>query len=337
MINALSALRSVDEHIQHNYTSGQLLGTLDKMLLRAIAPIIKKTTFVDRSLSLILNWYTRNRRRRISPLPKEEFNSLVIVFLQSQDYQERRRIYSKLKLERSITFGIIRMWLREMSGWVDANICVLAKQPGALNRQSLIQKRGLVQNSAGLLFSIRKAEFWESEASKFKNAIVEKYMRFVHNKAYQHWIANKDRNPHVKMDVEEIAQNFILACHRGIDKCDADQGTLTAYLDVWIRNASGAASSFRQEYGVAYDIPISVKKKIANKRSSVVNMAVSLDEEGVDEVPSESDTQLDYEKQDYIEFIRKLAKYADPIGFGRIRLGIQESLSDSEISILHNC
>lgn len=331
-MDALKSLKNVKEKIQDNYTSAQLLGVLDLMLLRSISPIIHQTHFIDRALSLILYWYTINQRRRISPLSKKDFNRNVIQFLGNPDNKQRCILFSGLKLERNITFFLIRSWLSEMRHWPDEYVRSLAR--GNRYEKTRIEKRAMIVSSDNLLFALQKVRFWEHAASEFKNALIEKYMRLIFNMAHQHYAINRDMHPHLRMDLEEIAQDFILAAHRGIDKCDAEQGTLTYYLETWLRNARGSVSHFRHEYGVAYSIPASVKRKIAEKKSSVINIALTMDEDGVLDVPDELQVEEVCEKRNYIEFIRKLARYADPLGYGRIRLGIGEVLNEEEISKL---
>jgi hypothetical protein len=321
--HVLNVLKSVTERIDVNHTSGQLFEVLDTLLYRAIDPIIENSNYVDRMLSIVLAWYTQNQRRKISPLPKERFNTYVIAFLTTKDVTLRKKIYRRLGLERNITFFIVSRWLQLLRPWQDLHIRHTRGEP-VLQEMASIERSVLVFNNHNLFAIIQEAKCWYEKSSDFKQRLLEKYMRFIMLEALHHYKAQQLHNPHLRLELDEVAQNFVLATYKAIDKFDANRGTLTTYIQNWLKNAK-VSNHFRHEYGTAYNIPHSRKMKIASKSDTTTNnLYVELDKEEVLEVADELSVEADVVRRNEIDFIRMLAKEADPEGIGRMFLGIGE-------------
>lgn len=143
----------------------------------------------------------------------------------------------------------------------------------------------------------------------------------------------RQHNPHLNIQTDDVAQNFILALSKAIDKCDVDKGTLTSYIKAWMQDARNTVN-FSHEYGTAYSLPSSKKRDIARDLSNVNNISLSIDSEEVQELHSDHDTEADAVSRHVVNRVRRLSKAADPLGLGRLALRITEVLSPKELSLL---
>jgi hypothetical protein len=319
----LDALKSVNEKLDHNYTSFQLLSVLDQLLWKAMWPIIKSTDYFDRILANVMGWSAVNPRRKLSSLPKERFNTYVLAYLAADDPATKLRILKKMRIERNVLFYVIGR-VRDL----------YAAQKPATRPTSEITNALSIFDPKGMWFSVRESDYWYTHALEFKGMIIEKYMRFVMMEAQQFHAQQKRDNPHLDFDLDDLAQNFILAVNKAIDKCDAQQGTLTSYIQNWLKDAKGNPA-MRGEYGLAFTIPASQRRAIANSASNkTVNISVNIESPDLQSLASSTDVESDLERARLVDFIRRLAKRADPSGVSRMFLGIDESLNANELKSL---
>ncbi len=324
----LNTLKSVQEQLDKNYSSRQLLATLDTLLLCAIKPIITKTRFVDRQLSLLCGWYTNAARRKVASLgSKERFISLVVAFIASNSNSDRIKIFQALKLERTLTFWIVQNWLDSLKGWPEA----IAKLDFATAQS--YERRACVVDNQATFQNMQKVEYWLSKAVAFKHQLMEKYMRYAMVEAQAYYAYHRKNNPHIQVNVDDVAQNFILAVSKAIDKCDSDKGTLTSYIKSWLQDARNT-THFRHDYGLVFSLPTSKRREIARKQSTVNNLPVDMESPEVQNMASSSNVEQELESANVVNTIRRLAKHADPLGLGRLALNITEVLSEEELSLL---
>jgi hypothetical protein len=320
MARSLDTLKTVKERLDHNYTSYQLLTVLDKLLWKALWPIVCNTEFIDRVLANVLGWSSSNPRRKLSSLPKERFTTYVVAYLAADDPRTKFRVLKRMRLERNILFHVLDRFNR----LCDSYPRTTTPPPSIINSVRATQPNRL-------WFASRESCYWHQQASDFKSMIVEKYMRFVMMEAQSFYQQQRQHNPHLTFDLDDIAQNFILTVSKAIDKCDAQQGTLTSYIQNWIKDAKGNPS-LRGEYGIAYTIPASQRRSIAlSEKDKTVNISISLACEDLNELESVSNTEQEYERQQLTDTIRLLAKRADPLGISRMFLGVQEILDPNEL------
>lgn len=323
MARALDTLKNVREQLDHNYTSYQLLSVLDRLLWKAMWPIIANTEYMDRVLANVLGWSSSNPRRKLSSLPKEKFNTYTVAYLASDDPQTKFKILKRMRLERNILFYVLDRFVHLVNSYPKHQ----TPPQQTLNALAVLQPNKL-------WFAAREAQYWSETAIRFKGMILEKYMRFVMMEAQSFYRQQQQHNPHLTFDLDDIAQNFILTVSKAIDKCDAQQGTLTSYIQNWIKDAKGNPT-LRGEYGIAYSIPASQRRHIAQSSvDKTVNISVSLSGEDLTALESSTNTELEYETQQTIQLVRLLAKRCDPMGIGRIFLGIQEVLEPHELQQL---
>jgi hypothetical protein len=173
--------------------------------------------------------------------------------------------------------------------------------------------------------AIHETKAWYTQALEFRSMIAERYYRLVVNNASMMYNSNPER-----YDIEDIAQNFLVAVHKAIDKCDHRRGTLTSYVQKWILDAK--TSYGYHEYGISYVIPKSKRLAIATKVDTTTNnLSMSMEDDTILNLEADN-LELDFEKKQMMDRVRILARHADPIGFARMKLGIKESLTQEELA-----
>lgn len=319
MSRVLDSLKRVNEQLDHNYTSYQLLSVLDKLTWKAMWPIVNTTNYFDRVLATVVAWAAINPRRKVSSLPRDRFNTYAMAYLSAEDPKLKMRILRRMRLERNIPLFVIGRFLH-----LTQDQSVEKPKPALVNALA-------IKDHQNLWFAVRECDYWYKHAVAFKGMILEKYMRFVMMEAQLFYKQQRNNNPHLNFDLDDIAQNFVLAVNKAIDKCDAQQGTLTSYIQNWIKDAKGNPQ-LRGEYGIAYTIPASQRRNMTKTdHPKAVNIAVSIESDELLNLASDSDVAGDYERKRTIDHVRLLAKRADPSGISRMFLGIGEILSPSEL------
>lgn len=317
---AIQSLKTVNESLKQNYTSFQLLSTLDDLQFKAVCSVIKCSNFVDRVLAQTLAYNVINPRRKVSSIPKAKYHGLVFAYLATTDVKTKIKIFKRLRLERSLVFFIVNTFCTK----------ILPFTPNKEVSHNTILFFSLTQIDTAW-YNAREAHYWITKAHEFKNMIIEKYMRLIVNEATNFYKMNKSSG--TVFDLDEITQNFFIATARAIDKCDAQRGTLTTYVLNWIKDAK-TNSECRGEYGIAYNIPQSFRRQIASKSVNSVNIATSIDASLDDLFVTNGSPEHERMHSESMYRIQRIAKKVDPIGLGRFSLNIDEVLSPREIKLL---
>lgn len=326
--------KSIKESITKRYSSNQLISVLDDLIYKAIYSIILHTNFLDELFGVLLCWYSGAHRRKISSLSKDVVLFLLFRFLYESEVDRKFHILKSARLERNILFYFISLFLETGKQYRPLSVkCVQVK---LTKRFSMRWKMSLIEDTlfchGNLFAAYNQVDFWYKESIEFKHQIMEKYMRHAVMQANRYHKMNK------RSDLDDIIQNYLLAVSKAIDKFDSKKGTLTSYINQWLLNAQSYSDS-GHEYGIAYSIPVSIKKiKALSKKNNTVNISASLQDESVKKeveiVSSGFTPEEEVEQKSEVSRIRLLAKYADPKGLGRIKLGIEEVLSAKEMKKL---
>lgn len=334
---SINSLKSVDETLSERYSSSQLMNVLDGLLGHALDELVRNTSYIDIMMASCLSWYSGNSRRKISSLPKAKVMYLLAIYPILQSSQQKIKVLHKLRLERNIRFYLLESFLKYAAEYNELEIRA-SQTRDTMERSAILNRMVSIRNATGAGDNIGligcRVLYWHANAVRFRNQIMEKYMRHTVMRATSYFrsVESNDR-----MDLSEIVQNFQLATNKAINKFDQRKGTLTSYINHWLRNAQTPSGGITHEYGIAYSIPASVKRGMASGTSnSPVNIFVPIhDESSAHEVASEDLSPEEVVERDSdIQRVRRLAKLADPSGVGRIRLGIEEVLSDEEIRVL---
>lgn len=301
---AITNLKSVREALPHNYTSFQLLHTLDTLLLAGMSPIIKHSKVFDRLLASVVAWNVQNPRRKVCSIDKDTFITLAFRFLNSESHKERQELLALMCIERSVLFFAHGLFLRFTEESPD---------------YSSVNAIGL--KTTNTFLHHREVKFWNTEALAFQEMILQKYMRLVTVESSK-FLQMQDA---VTLDPEETAQTFMLGVTKAIHKCNAAKGTLTTYVLSWLRDAR-SNSGGRGEYGIAFSIPATERTRLFNEDNPVgINFAQPLDD--AKGVIDEERIEDSVDSRNLVQQIQKIAKVLDPTGLGRIKLGIEEILS----------
>lgn len=311
--DSMGVLKSVTEKLQDNHSSSQYVSVLDTMLLNAISPILQCCNFADSYVSGVLHHTAANGRRKVSNSGRFNFLARAMLFL-SVPSQKKTPVYRSLRLERNITFIIVKDFLDECENYYDF------KSKEVREKTLEIEHRIGYFGGADLSSAIRATKYWFTAYCNFRNAVLEKYMRLITLQAQKFYQQNNSN-----IDLDDLLQNYILFASKAIDKFDHRQGTLTSYILNWLNHARNVTAS--HENGTAFVLP-------PNKRRActVNNIGVPLDDSSVKEIEVDSITTV--EDAASIERVRRLARLADPHGYARLSLGIEEYLYPSEIRSL---
>lgn len=322
-------LKQVDEKIKTVYSTAQLLKTLDELLYRAVYPIIENTSFMDTFLANVIPWIYYEGRRKISPLKRERVMTLLLFYLVSNDSGEKKKILRKLSIERNLIIDAVTLFLSITDKYVK---CV-NQYPKATEFQRYRLSAEMAQtlrivganNSVDLYLVNRDIRVWLQYTLEFKNQIQEKYIRHALMLANAHI-----KSTNSQIDLDDLIQNFLMAISKAIDKCSANHGTLTTYINHWLRNAVTSGKSIH-EYGIAYRIPSLEKRRhVAGK---AINSNISIPLDALADV-AVSGPESHVIRMSEIQRLRLLAKFADPYGVGRRMLGIDEILTERELALL---
>lgn len=239
-----SDLKDIKERIPGNMTTYQYLATYDEMIINALSPIVLGTEFMDRFLLRTMGWQSKNFRRKVSFLPRPEVSSRVMTFLSSPK-DRRLQSFKAIRLERGLLIEAATIFVRTLSEY--ESICKL--EPSVVSKFSSMHEALFSKNETerelgsdgGLLSIIREVRYWLDIASKFKEKLLEKYVRLCIKTAQKDYVSYFD----CSVNLDDLAQTYVLTASRAIDKCDYRQGVLTHHIQKWMFTARDNASRQR--------------------------------------------------------------------------------------------
>ncbi len=314
-----ASLKRVKETIGTNFSSYQYLSTLDSLLYKVVRPMVDNTYFVDHFLAKILAWQYQNPKRKVSSLPRSDFASYVTLFLVASSTDRKMRLLKKIKLDRSVLSEVIRLWLAVCSPYEGLSNDI-DNRAHTLKEESDLEVKASLKSDHSLYGAYQQVNYWWSHYTEFRNRVLEKYIRLCLNQAQKDYVAFKHRVP-----MEDVIQVYLVNAAKALDKCDTEKGVLTTHTTNWLKHAKNQIIASHLS-DTAYVLPKNSKTVGAFLAKANV---VPLDDlaEG-DLVSTESDTSE-------VESVRRIAKLFDPRGLGRLCLGIEETLSNSEKQVLH--
>jgi hypothetical protein len=316
---AIAKLKSIKETIQGNPTTYQMLSALDDLLYSALEPMIDGTRFFEGYLTQILGWQTTNPKRKVTGVGRQAFSSMATMFLLLEDTRPKVKLLRKTKVDRGVLFEALRRWLT-----LAREIEVLntsSPSPEVFNRLYDLCELCNVREGASIYNVYQQVQYWHTQASKFKEQILEKYTRLCVNTAVRDY---KEMNHAV--DLNDIVQTYLLNADKAINKCDADRGVLTSHIQNWLLSAKNSVMADNLQPTRTNPAKNDAKKTIVK----ALTESVSLDE--IDDLAAESVTDDDVD--DTVNEVRRVAKQFDPQGVGRILLHIEHELSEDDLQAL---
>lgn len=330
------------ERLTHNLTGGQVQFVLDNCIYNSLAPLVKSSDVFDIQIVYLLGITARNRKRKLSALPREEFITSLCQCLITEDREKKIHILTNSKIERGFVYNFVVNFLKEVDGYNDLYRKFLFSKGN--ERVMLDMRLKAVEQNVGstrssLFPAINIASDYLELAYEFRNAIVSNYLRQAYKTARSFCLM---KGPN--FEFKDVVQNFLAAITKAVDKYDSSKGALTSYINWWLLNAQSCSNNdFGYEYGIAYTIPQLQRKAMAQgKGEGDVNFSVSLDS-----LPGPNDGDTAVGAQEYLEGcsgvdirieeeqemqrIRYLAKCADIGSLARLYLDIDEIFSRKEM------
>lgn len=339
------ATEETQASVADNLTGGQLQEILDLLIFEAIAPIILESDVFDVQLVHLLSLAARNRKRKLSALPREEFISTLCQAISVKSRSRKLEIISEAKIERGFLYNFVVNFLREAADYTTTYqkylTCKTSIERHRLDSKLEATEKSLGGTRDGMFSALNSARDYLELMYEFRNGIVGNYVKFAFQQAKM-FAAQKGAN----FNFEDVYQNFLTVITKAIDKYDASKGALTSYIKWWVLNAQTSTSSEHgHEYGIAYVLPQTQKKSMATHEGArtQVNFSVSLStllgKDG-EETELESHIQgaegvdAEIERRQELDRTRFLIKKADIRGLARLSLEIDEVFSLKELRLM---
>lgn len=319
-----------------NMTGEQIQKVMDFLLYQALETVVLHSDVFDDQIAVILSLTATNRKRKVSALEKEELIGLLSTCLVTTDRKHKFELFKACKIERSFVHGFLRNVTIQNETFLPNYSKFVAGDS---------ELRTYLDNVAYLNMGTSRHAMWRimthvksflNKFFEFRTQVMENYLRLstVHAKSHI------SGSPNGQYDFNDLRQSILKAVLVALDKYDSSKGALTTYINWWVLNAQ--TSSSEHEYGVAYTVPQSYKRKIAEQGAADTNFSVSLDslyedDEGrsLHSVLSDgSSITADCEREEEVEIVRALAKAVDSRGIARLVLDIGESFTKKELNAM---
>lgn len=315
--SAFDSLKNTRETLSVQYSTRDYVGAMEALIFNAVRPLVLTSKFSDTFISGVASWYSSNSKRRISRLEKCEFFGLVAQMLITEDTEIKIVKLKQMQLERTVLFYMIDLWLQSLNGY-SRTLSSYALTKDKSKRASIDEyeyKVGKRKNSPVSLYSaIRDAKFWLLEFLRLKKMILEKYHRLVITSAQKDYKAMGH-----KVNLNDLIQNYMMTASRALDKCDFTKGTLTSYIQLWMKNARSR----------------SVRTDSINSTETQPELGTQyIDDDSGNENSVELSLDTSHSSTDHIHNVRYLIKLVDPSGVFRLLNGIDEALFKEEKYLL---
>ena len=310
-----SALKNTREKISSNLTSYQYLTVLEDLVLSAVAPIVENTKFFEIYLSQIIGWQTLNSKRKTCGVGRQKLVALYTLLLLTSDIKQKMKLIRKMKIHKNILVEGVRRWMKILEAYPKTSSFL--GTPEVLSKLHEMEEQSLMRPGFSLHSTYNTVDYWYHQSESFKNKIIEKYTRMIANTAQKDYVDLEHSIP-----LDDVIQIYMLTGSKAIDKCDADRGVLTTYIKNWLKSAKNVAQASSSQNTIQ---AIRYGSKVVGAIAQQVNL---------EDLQISTDEEEDKERISDIERVRCIAKLFDPLGYGRIILGIQEQLSTEQLQTL---
>lgn len=337
--------KAADGDLTSNLTGGQIQEVLDFLIYESLAPLVKTSDIFDVQIVYLLGLTARNRKRKLSALPREDFMTSLCHCLITDDREKKIHILTNSKIERGFVYNFVVKFLKETEDYVTLYQKFLFAK--GTERMMMDMRLRAIENNVGnsrnrLFSTIHTSQDYLELAYEFRNSIVSNYVKLAYKQA-KAFCKMKGAN----FDFQDVYHNFLTAITKAVDKYDCTKGALTSYINYWVLNAQTCSNTDHgHEYGVAYSIPQMQRKQMAQGNSTGdVNFSVSLDklvssesEDGnaslQDYIVGDVGADIKLEQQQEMDAVRYLAKCADIRSLARLYLDIDEIFSKKELRLM---
>lgn len=323
---------------------GQLQELMDTLLYTALTPVVENTDLFNPQLAYVLSLLVTNKKRRpCAADPEEAVHYLVQALHAPRD--QRMEFIKKLRMERNFIYGFLRNFLAEYERSVVDSYTNMLKTVGTPKfdthqtfLDNMVEGSG-ASSRTSLYHTVIRVAYVLPEFFAVFDAAVNNFVGFCSKQA-QAYVA---KNPNHHYDVLDVTQNFVRAVIVALNKYDCSRGAQAGYVKWWIMHAQTCGSS-EHEYGLAYTIPQSQKKRLAVEGASAgaTNFSVSLDQQQDEEGssmhdrlagPSE-DLEHEINRSRQVVRVAEVAKRVDPYGLSRLQFDMDEVFFPEEIQLM---
>lgn len=323
-----------------NLTGEQIQKVMDMLLYKALEPLMLYSSVFDSQVSHVLTIVATNRKRKLSSVPREELVENLCAVLTHTDGAFKFRTFRDCRIERSFIHCFIKRFLDDNQGFLQAyqRFMVDPSHENKLAVDDMAYVGAGITRRADMYRIITQASAYLEKFYAFRSATLDNYLRHSSTQAKSHMTSNQGQ----QLDFHDLKQSILKAMVVALDKYDSSKGALTTYINWWVLNAQTCSAD--HEYGVAYTVPQSQKRKLAVGESSEVNFSVSLD---ALKKPGEDDERTlystlsdghvmdeDFERLESQQLVQLLAKEVDREGVARLTLDIGEFFTPDELALM---
>jgi len=331
-----------------NLTGGQTEDVLDTLLYDCLREVVENTNLFDVQLMYLLSLITSNKKRKPYNAETRERALSLLIRACTTPRDQKMQYLVEVKMERNFIYIFIENVLNKYyRTYIDNYRLFISTQDK--EKRILYAKR---------LDAIVRAVGAESRSKLFValvrlNDMIPLFMNYFHSVVSDFYrLCNKqakfyiDTNKSKQYDSKDVNQNFLRNVLVAVNKYDSAKGAIVSYVKWWILNAQTCSSS-DHEYGIAYTIPQTQKKRLATKEDTTsVNFSISLDtpanenDDGMDaslhhKMGSENlEDSVDGSRQ--AEKLGLLVKRVDPFGIARLTMDIREAFDKEELDFMKN-
>lgn len=327
---------------QKNLTGEQIQNVLDLFLYKALEPIILYTTAFDNQVVYLLGIITRNKKRKLTSISREDSISLLCRYIITDDRKLKFELLKKVRLERNFLHTFLRSYLNKAGNYTelyDSYITSKKRKRKKVGTEIKALSKVLKTDPRSLYIICVNSSVALDYFFKYRQDILNDYVK-LSSKQAKAFISTNTGN----YDFLDVRQTILKSILTAIDKYDSIKGPLTSYINWWVLNAL-TCGSHEYEYGVAYSIPKAYKRKIAtDKNFDVVNFSVSLDtlltnddqEEGTMHsfISDGADVTMEMERDDEARIVQYITKCVDKHGVLRLSSDIGEFFTEEELKIM---
>lgn len=331
--------------LDKNLTGEQIQQVLDLFLYKALEPVVLYSDVFDAQVSYILSLVSANRKRKPSSLPRDRVIEILCTYLTEDDRRRKFELIREARIERSFVHGFISRFLSRNKGFLIAYKKFVAGRGDRLIMRCDLDfeaVRSSCDSRQDLYRIVQLSTSYLSKFYEYKSLVLDHYLKLSSRQAKVFVKSNRSSN----IDFHDVRQSILKSISIAIDKYDSNKGALTSYINWWVLNALTCGGS-EYEYGIAYLIPQTHKKKLAEKTSGEINFSVSLDDlsGGDDDAPTKSLHSVlgdDNDPADSIEraqmgkIVQYIAKSSDIRGCARLVLDIGEVFSEKELQAMRD-
>lgn len=332
-----------------NLTGGQIENVMDTLLHDCLREIVENTGIFDIQLTYLLSLITSNKKRKPHNAASRDRAISLLIKALSVSRDQKMQYIMEVKMERNFIYMFLQNVInRYYASYVELYrkyVCTsnpVDRERYKVQLDAYVRSVGATSRSKFFVALNNLNDLLPMFTSYF-HSVVDDFYRLCTQQAKFYVDTNKGK----QYDTKDVRQNFLRNVIVAINKYDSSRGAIVSYVKWWILNAQTCSSS-EHEYGIAYTIPQTQRKKLAaGEDVTSINFSVSLDAPS-----SESDESMDaslhhkvsdsHHLEDTVDSGRRaekiglLIKSIDPMGIARLTMDIPEVFDADERLMMKN-